>query len=287
VGDWEAPPYSRDVKAYFSVCTVFRDNAIDLREWIEFHRLVGAERFFLYNNNSVDNYLEALRPYVDEGTVVLHDWPTTVSLQTGSIQACLSEHRHDSRWIAFLDTDEFLFSPTMRPLTEILPEYEQWPGVGVNQKWFGPSGHRTRPPGLVIENYLGRQTRPITLVKSIVDPSRVERPKNPHAFFYREGTAVDEHKRPFEDWDTQEHSCSILRINHYLTKSAEEHELKHSRGEPDTGRPRRRHQDVEAAYRRLSEVPDDLVTAYLPSLREALARRARADLAQKGAGADR
>ena len=38
--------------AYLSVCAIYRNEAPYLAEWIEFHRLVGAERFFLYDNGS-------------------------------------------------------------------------------------------------------------------------------------------------------------------------------------------------------------------------------------------
>ena len=55
---------------------------------------------------------------------------------------CIEHHRDDSRWIAFIDIDEFLFSPTGTPVPEILRDYEDWPGVGVNRVPFGPSGHR-------------------------------------------------------------------------------------------------------------------------------------------------
>jgi hypothetical protein len=35
---------------YLSICAIFRHEAPYLREWIEFHKLIGAERFFLYDN---------------------------------------------------------------------------------------------------------------------------------------------------------------------------------------------------------------------------------------------
>ena len=63
------------MKPYLSICAIYRDEAPYLREWIEFHRLVGVERFFLYNNGSEDDHLEVLAPYVEDGIVVLHDWP--------------------------------------------------------------------------------------------------------------------------------------------------------------------------------------------------------------------
>src|SRR5919198_1069368 len=60
--------------AYLSACTLYRDDAEYLREWIEFHRLVGVERFFLYNNYSEDSHREVLAPYIENDIVVLHDW---------------------------------------------------------------------------------------------------------------------------------------------------------------------------------------------------------------------
>ena len=48
--------------AYLAACTIYRDDADYLPEWIEFHRLVGVERFFLYDNGSTDDHLEVLAP---------------------------------------------------------------------------------------------------------------------------------------------------------------------------------------------------------------------------------
>ncbi len=39
-----------------SIISLFRDEAPYLKEWIEFHRLIGVDQFHLVNNNSTDNY---------------------------------------------------------------------------------------------------------------------------------------------------------------------------------------------------------------------------------------
>lgn len=39
---------------YLSIGAIFKDEAPYLAEWIEFHRLVGVEHFFLYDNLSTD-----------------------------------------------------------------------------------------------------------------------------------------------------------------------------------------------------------------------------------------
>ena len=53
--------------AYLAACTIYRDDAAYLAEWIEFHRLMGVERFFLYDNGSTDNHREVLAGYLAEG----------------------------------------------------------------------------------------------------------------------------------------------------------------------------------------------------------------------------
>lgn len=64
-------------KDYLSVCAIFQDEAPYLREWIEYHRLMGAEHFYLYDNDSHDEFLEVLQPYINKRIVTLIDWPSS------------------------------------------------------------------------------------------------------------------------------------------------------------------------------------------------------------------
>ena len=261
------------MKPYLSIAAIYRNEAPYLREWIEFHRLVGVERFFLYDNESSDHHMEVLGPYIDEGIVAWEAFPGFPP-QLACFQHCIETRRHDARWIAFIDADEFLFSPTGRPVPEILREYEQYPGVAVNCAVFGTSGHQTPPPGLVIENYtrrLGLERNRNKVVKAIVDPSRVLRPgKSPHYFIYEGGVrAVDERRRKVRGERSDSPSFERLRINHYFTRSQEERERKLARLRPDTGEPKTR-AGVERRDPKLNEEPDDMILRHAPALREAL-----------------
>lgn len=264
------------MSAALALCTMYRNHAHYLREWVEFHMLVGAERFFLYDNGSTDDHLEVLAPYLDEGTVVLHDWPMYPGGLHQAFANCIEVHRHDARWIAFLDIDEFLFSPTGKLVPEVLAEYEDLPGIAVNRLAFGTSGHRTMPPGLVIENYV-RRVRTSRQVKSIVDPTRVVRCIGAHGFEYEGGApTVDELRRPINKRALMESfSAQRLRINHYVTKSEEEYAEKFTMPRPDTGEAREPHPDLARRFRLLDEQEDHDIQAYLPALREAMAARER------------
>jgi hypothetical protein len=267
--------------AYLSACTIYRDAAEFLPEWIEVHRQVGFERFFLYDNQSTDEHDRVLAPYVEEGVVTVHEWAMPFLGRNGRVSAmvqafehCIEEHRDDSRWIAFIDIDEFMFAPTGSRMSEVMRDYESFPGVAVGRAEFGPSGHETRPPGLVIENYTMRAPiRPDArgLVKSVVNPTRAVRCLGAHHFVYANGLAVDENKRPITEAGGRAPiptSIERLRINHYWSKSREDMR-------------RKAKQWREAGSRRMSDavsdrpysVEDQALAAYGPAVREALAKR--------------
>jgi hypothetical protein len=173
---------------------------------------------------------------------------------------------------------EFLFSATGRPVSEVLVDYEQWPGVLVNWVMFGSSGHVSRPAGLVIENYLKRGPDELSVhkaAKTIVDPSRVARPATAHHFLYKDGLAVSEAKEPVEGQFTARHGSSFLRINHYWTKSEDEARAKFAswssvgRWTPEDWEWLKR---MDARY---SRVPDSAIVRYVPALRQALEARGR------------
>jgi hypothetical protein len=255
------------VKAYLAIQAMFLNESPYLREWVEFHRLVGVERFFLYDHESTDSSREVLAPYVEEGIVIVHDWP----VQPGLLEAyddCLKQHRGDARWIAFMDIDEFLFSPTGTPVPEVLRQFEHLAGLGVPWALFGPSGHKTRPPGLVIESYTVRTGRPrrVRWFKSMVDPARTLHALGPHVFAYDDG--IDRPVPAFAQFES-------LRINHYWTKSEDEFKEKLSRPWAHTGKPSGT--PFERARTLTGDgfgVSDEAILQYLPALRDALAVRA-------------
>lgn len=261
------------MSGYLAACAIFRNEARYLAEWVAFHRVVGVEHLFLYNNRSDDEYAEVLAPFVANGSVTLIDWPTS----PGQIEAyddCVQRTRGLWRWVAFVDLDEFLFSPHLRPVPELLAGFDHLPGVGVPWAQFGTSGHRTPPPGLVIENYTRRRAgrRNLRQFKSIVEPAAVVKCLGPHAFRYAD--------LAFRGPVPQFAWFQDLRVNHYYTRSEAEFEAKLGREQAHSGELRN-----ERAGRRAMEeatVHDDTIAAYGPAVREALALRARTETADRG-----
>jgi glycosyl transferase family 92 len=237
--------------------------------------VVGVERFFLYDNASEDEHLEALAPFIDDGSVTVHPWPVFPG-QGSAYDHALACHGDETRWMAFLDVDEFLFSPTGRLLPDVLREYERHPGVGVSRAWMGTAGHRTRPEGLLLRNFSSRLhvPEPNRSVKSVVDPDRVVQRLNEHWFEFREGEpTVDEHHQPLESWQRPgELTFDLLRINHYFSKSEEEAMRKFDRPQAGGGKLRPA-LEVEGLRKRNERFgrPDDAIHCFLPALDAELA----------------
>jgi hypothetical protein len=260
-------------RAYLSVFAIYYNEARYLREWIEFHKLVGFERFYLYNNFSTDHHREVLAPYVGDGTVVHHEWPVEPAQMAG-YRDVLERYRDDTHWLGCFDIDEFLFSPTGERISDILRDFEAFPGIGVNEISFGTSGHLTPPAGLAIESFVRRCElhKPRNrIVKSVVQPTQVaDLGVDPHYFRYTEGRfGVTENKAALRGSLTQSVSVDLLRINHYITRSQEERDLKNAG--PDVLRggrrslPRARERD-----KMLNDEEDTTILRYAPALREAL-----------------
>jgi GT2 family glycosyltransferase/SAM-dependent methyltransferase len=237
------------MRCVLAICAVFKDEAAYLREWVEFHQLMGVERFYLYNNNSSDRYLDALQPHIASGAVVLHEWPQHPA-QLQVYEHCLKTHGPETDWLAFIDIDEFLFSPRAKLLPDVLADYAEHPGVGVNWVMFGSAGHTVKPAGGVLENYLRRgpldggikykqpdgSYRPENAhIKSIVQPSKVIACTNPHFMLYADNArAVNENGQPIDGPFTANVSVEKLRINHYWSKSEEECRIKFAKSLADS-----------------------------------------------------
>ena len=234
VEPWETIAPEDENRFYrLAVCLIFKNEADYLKEWVEFHRLVGVEKFFLYNNNSDDDYKRVLAPYVAEGLVTLYDFPIhPPAAQAAAYNACLNVYRSHARWIAFIDIDEFLYPREGDSLLDILSDYEEFPAVAVNWLMFSTSGHVLRPKGLVIRNYTRCQAGANKHVRLIVNPAMTERVYNAHEAQFLEGRcAVNEQRCEIRGPYSEPPSILRLCINHYWTRSVEEFSKKVSRGD--------------------------------------------------------
>lgn len=287
---------------YLSVMAAIQNEGPYLDEWLAFCMLEGVEHFLLYDNSSTDEPLKVLLPWIEAGIVELFDWPIhwKDAAQTKAYMDAVKRLRGRTRWAAFIDPDEYLFSPMGKMVAEVLRRYEEHAGVVVNWQCYGTSGHETRPSGLTIESYTRRARTDWarnSRVKSIVDPLLVVEPYGSHLFKVEPPhTLVTEDFKPvrpirsfkwprplrhiaaqipylpFDPYSTKgpspkQVSVSELRINHYVTRSEAEAALKYKDRASMSRRDRRSH----ARYHDRNEVEDSILAPRAARVREIIA----------------
>lgn len=247
-------------KDYYSVVVEVKNEARYIREFILFYQETGADRIYLYDNDSEDNLMEEIEPFLKEGFVVYKRWPGKAS-QTAAYRDAIRNTKKRTKWLAIIDADEFLFSPK-KAMPDMLREYEEYPGVGANWVMFGPSGHITSPQGLVMDNYkmtLANWNSVINChIKSIVQPKKVSCIHHTHYARYKKGKyAVDSQRDPIDNYSavilrtgrafTPVSRSDVFRINHYNTKSLEDLKKKCARGYSD-GTQNAKYEDLLRPY---------------------------------------
>lgn len=255
-----------------AICAIFKNEAPYLREWIEFHMLVGVDRFYLYQNGSVDNWVSILQPYVRDGKVEITHWPYPAPCQLEAYQHFIDRRKGQPGWVAFIDCDEFLFSPNRPTITAALAEIASpaWGAVAVNWVCFGASHQEHRTDGLVLERFTMRPADnfpPNLHVKSIVRMDRViAAGPDPHHFPVAGGTFTESGLEMAGPLSSQP-SHTWLRINHYHTKSREEYLQRIARGKADS--PGLRSAGEFDGYQS-TDLTDTAIWRFLPALKQRL-----------------
>lgn len=276
---------------YLSICAIIRNEEDYLAEWIEFHRLVGVERFYLYDDGSIDATVQVAQKH-DRGDVVLQSWkgdpawecPANVDFRaTHQVQAFnrfIAEHREETNWCAFIDPDEYLYHAEIDDIRDPLFEELDAPGFSqalfVNWLIFGSNGHEQKPPGLTIEAYTKRarcgDPRPTGGHGKII--ARMHAidyfgPHGSHNAVLKHGHAINERGQIVLAAVSPTPSADAWRLNHYYHRSAAEARARVQAvdnnaipGFQKTSQRMRKHD--------LNDVEDREILRFLPRLMEAM-----------------
>jgi Glycosyltransferase family 92 len=209
-----------------SIATIFRDEGPYLKEWIEYHKLIGVQHFYLYNHSSNDNYLDVLRPYIENNQVELIDWLTEPKnlgewdlLQVAAYRDAIDRAKDTSKWLAIIDSDEFIVPCKNNNLIKLLKNAKKSGLGGVCLMWsfFGTSNVEKIPPEKLMIETLLYHSGPASggklsevwssgAYKSIVQPKYVSGIGSPHYCGYKKNK---NHKML---------SYDLIHINHYWTR---------------------------------------------------------------------
>ncbi len=208
---------------YLSLCLIAKDEDEYLQEWIDYHILIGVDRFYIYDNESKNPIRELLKDYIHLGWAIVHEIQGT-AVQINAYQHCIENYGKNTQWMGFIDADEFIVLNDGIDLKNFLSGVEKYGGLALSSVFFGPGHHVRHPVGGQIINYQMRP--PLTVednqfVKCIVQPDKVTFANSPHTYYFQypyfcvnsQGFRVDEQKFPV--------CFETIQLNHYFTRSAE------------------------------------------------------------------
>ena len=173
-----------------SVCTATgRNDRARLVEWIEYHRLIGVDHFYIYDTSrqqGLHSVSSALSDYVSEGVVTVVPWgyencvrgmgggrfvtwrdaeewgqvfkPPKAIAQSAALASCYSRYRSHTEYMMHIDDDEFIAMGS-----SVL---KKGPGLGYTQSNLLYNGHIYRP----LAEYVDQMFRARPEVSAIAFP---------------------------------------------------------------------------------------------------------------------
>lgn len=181
--------YKYQIAAY----AMFQNEAEWLKEWIEYHQLIGIEHFYLFDNGSTDNFEEILKPYIKKGLVELYHYSYIgqsqrefLDIQFNLNMQAIELAKYEAKWLAIIDIDEFIVPLQTDSLLTLLKNYETYGGLYANWLMFGTSNIQKIPQHVLMIEALNQcAVSPVPVGKSIVRPERVSGCTNPHYMKYK------------------------------------------------------------------------------------------------------
>lgn len=145
---------------FFTIGAIFKNEAQILKEWIEHYFYHGVDHIYMINDNSNDNFLEILQPYIDKNKITLynapvHDYNGGSWPQTEYYNIYFLKHLKETKWFGIFDLDEFLYSPIHLNLKNPLKLLEDKQQLQINWVHFGSGGFKEQPTG-VVKNFVLR-----------------------------------------------------------------------------------------------------------------------------------
>ncbi|MFH2115519.1 MAG: glycosyltransferase family 92 protein [Spirochaetota bacterium] len=225
------------VSCDIAIVAIFKGEDEYLREWIEFHRTVGVDHFFLYDNGDSVVSRSILEPYIQDGSVTYIPFPDIpergirrqygkdqfrrLSLQNLAYGHCSRNYASKCNWLIKIDLDEFMYPlEPYQSLADAFIAFEkpQVKGFSVQAMRFGPSGQLSRSGLTLMETYRKRNPEPDRNWKAVARGTAVSTffgYQGCHTYFYRPVFGA----KHLTDTET----CNLVRINHYYIKSKDEY----------------------------------------------------------------
>ena len=145
---------SVEKRQFLSMCTMVRNVDSFIPDWLDFHRYIGVEHVYIYDNEEahVTTLPTTLKDYIADGYVTVIPWhhstspmKTYLEVQIAHENDCIWRHKYDVEWMIKIDVDEYIqpMDPKRPLLTDYLkdPSYKRLSAIRMSN-WFSDIRNR-------------------------------------------------------------------------------------------------------------------------------------------------
>lgn len=223
------------MKYLLSVCMIIKDER-NLEELILFYWIQGVEHFYIYDNESSEPLTNRLNKYyIFTKICTIIPFPGKPQ-QVNSYNHCLQNYGNTTKWLAFLDADEYILPKHHGSFRDFVIANDHAHAIGINWVFFGTSFHEKKQDGFVIDKYRHTCNVQDQHIKTVCKPEFTINMINPHFVYLRDPSKYYDpvgniiQQSPF---NTLPGNSDVIQINHYYTRSLEESYEKQNRGRTD------------------------------------------------------
>jgi len=233
-------------QCYLTLGAVIRNQEHYVKEWLAFHHLVGVERFVIVLHKCTDKTEERIRELPFQDKIHIHHIVNDEQfVQLGTYLWILERYGRFTKWLMFIDSDEFFFGSREDDLRVILTDYEKHGGLAAHWLEMGTNGNVLKPSGLSIEALVKRAPDRYGAhysFKSIIQSQCFQKFLSPHLAVTKPLTVMEDHSEVGANWiwiGDRTPTHEIVRVNHYHTRSMEDWIERYRRGQCND--PERKH----------------------------------------------
>ena len=230
---WSPTPRMQGNKKV-AICAIGRNENRYAVEWVEHYKKLGVAKIFVYDNyfNNEEPLAVTLKKYVDAGFVEITDIHDRKGMQHRAYEHCYKHHGDEYAWIGFLDFDEYLRWDGRKKITAMFAQYQDADCVLVNWRLMTDNGHTRYEDKPLKERF--------TEVMPLDQHVKYTWPENDHVkCFVAGGLGTVNFNSPHHpetrmrcvnvsgkevknESFVHPYDHSVMRLDHYWTKTAEE-----------------------------------------------------------------
>lgn len=205
------------------IVAIVKDEEPFLDEWLFYHRLIGVDHFFLYDDDLAFPLRTLFKHHADYLTII--DWHgkdkelSGRNNQTKAYWHAIENYIRYYEWVAFIDADEFIVLPAWDDqIHKFLDEFEDASAISLNWHVFGHNGYYETPQGLITSSLTRRMQTPNVNVKTITRTQNIVGIDTAHFCKLNAGLWFDANHKSYND-DLYEGKTERGYINHYQCRS--------------------------------------------------------------------